>query len=213
MAAKTFGNIGEAGFWWAMTVLSLALGGYALFLVATGFDAVGTEIATNPTAFPVGLPVHISAAAFALILGPFQFLRSVRTRAPRLHRWTGRGYITACLIGGVAGGSIALGSTAGPVAGWGFLFLAVAWVAATLMAWTSALRRDFTAHERWMVRSFALAFAAVTLRIYIPLGIMATGGEFFPAYRVIAWASWVPNLVVAEAWLWAKRPRALRVAA
>jgi hypothetical protein len=48
-----------------------------------------------------------------------------------------------------------------------------------------------------MLRSYALIFAAVTLRIELPLLIMALG-EFTPAYQVVAWLSWVPNLLWAE---------------
>jgi hypothetical protein len=50
-----------------------------------------------------------------------------------------------------------------------------------------------------MIRSFALTFAAVTLRIYLPLAIIQNQGEFpLDAYRAIAWLAWVPNLIVAE---------------
>jgi len=48
-----------------------------------------------------------------------------------------------------------------------------------------------------MVRSIALTLAAVTLRIYIPLGVVL-GLPVEPSYQVIAWLCWVPNLVVAE---------------
>jgi hypothetical protein len=210
MGARVFGNAGEAAFWWMMTALSLALGGYAVLLVAGGFAILDGPIVENPAAFPVGLPVHVVGAGIALILGPFQFHRGLRTRAPTAHRWTGRLYVLACVVGGVAGGLIAPTSAAGPIAGAGFLALAVAWVGSTLMAWRAATRRDFVAHERWMVRSFALTLAAVTLRIYSPLSLIATGGDFFGPYRVIAWACWIPNLVAAELWLRAKRPRTPR---
>jgi hypothetical protein len=36
----------------------------------------------------------------------------------------------------------------------------------------------------------------VTLRIELPILIMAFG-DFTPAYQVIAWLSWVPNLLWA----------------
>jgi hypothetical protein len=49
-----------------------------------------------------------------------------------------------------------------------------------------------------MIRSYALCFAAVTLRIWLPLFQFALGLEFIFAYRIIAWLCWVPNLVVAE---------------
>jgi hypothetical protein len=52
-----------------------------------------------------------------------------------------------------------------------------------------------------MIRSFALTLAAVTLRIYLPLGIMLNHGDFYTPYRAIAWLCWVPNLLLAELWL------------
>ena len=113
----------------------------------------------------------------------------------------GRGYVLACTVGGLAGGIIALSSTAGPIAGWGFFMLAVLWVPFTLLALVAAMRKDFAAHERWMIRSFALTFGAVTLRLQLPIGPMLTGGDFLAAYVWIAWLAWVPNLIVAELYI------------
>jgi hypothetical protein len=48
-----------------------------------------------------------------------------------------------------------------------------------------------------MIRSFALTFAAVTLRLYLPASQIA-GMPFPAAYSAIAWLCWVPNLLVAE---------------
>src|SRR5688500_3272543 len=59
-------------------------------------------------------------------------------------------------------------------------------------------RRDIRAHRAWMLRSYALIFAAVALRIELPLLTMAFAGRFTPAYQVVAWLSWVPNLAWAE---------------
>ena len=52
-------------------------------------------------------------------------------------------------------------------------------------------------HRRWMTLNFALAFAGVMLRLWIPVSI-ASGIPFDVAYPVVAWLCWVPNLVVAE---------------
>ena len=48
--------------------------------------------------------------------------------------------------------------------------------------------------------SFAMTFAAVTLRIYLPIAPML-GYDFLPAYVAISWLAWVPNLMVAELYL------------
>jgi hypothetical protein len=70
----------------------------------------------------------------------------------------------------------------------------------TSQGWLTARARRFDEHRRWMIRSFALTFAAVTLRIYMPLsGLMHL--DMDQAYRAIAWLAWVPNLILAELYL------------
>ena len=49
-----------------------------------------------------------------------------------------------------------------------------------------------------MVRNFALTFAAVTLRLWLP-GMVVGGVPMEIAYPIVAWLCWVPNLIVAEA--------------
>jgi hypothetical protein len=49
-----------------------------------------------------------------------------------------------------------------------------------------------------MIRNYALAFAAVTLRLYLPFSQAVVQMDFISAYRVISWFCWVPNLVIAE---------------
>ncbi|MBI1360471.1 MAG: DUF2306 domain-containing protein [Alphaproteobacteria bacterium] len=194
-AARVGGSVG----WATIALLSVGVGGYAIFLTVTGFQYLGLK---NNFPSPLVFHTHIAASGVAMVLGPFQFLKALRTGQPAIHRWMGRVYVAACVVGGLAGGSIALFSTSGLPAGLGFLLLAVLWVPFTLLAWTSAMNRNFIVHERWMIRSFALTFAAVTLRIYLPAAVIANHGAFpVPAYQVIAWICWVPNLIVAEIWI------------
>lgn len=193
-------SVGSSVAWGVIALLSVGVGGYALFHVFTGFAHLPI---TNPMFDPWGLQTHIAASGVAMILGAFQFLKPLRRKAPTLHRWMGRVYVLACVVGGLAGGSIALSSTAGAIAGWGFFMLAVLWVPFTLMALFAAMRRDFTSHEIWMIRSFALTFGAVMLRLQIPIaGALGEAGvipsDFVWSYQYIAWLAWVPNLIVAE---------------
>ena len=198
--------------WSVVTVLSTLVGAYAVALVASGFDLVPDDVAANSFFTPLGLRLHITGAAVALLVGPWQFVRGLRSRAPAVHRTMGHLYVAGVLVGGVAGGAIALGTASGPVAGSGFLALAVAWLVTTAVALQKIRRRDVAAHQRWMLRSFALTFAAVTLRLY--LGITGAGGvDYDTAYRVIAWVAWVPNLVVMELWVRSRLRRGSEVTA
>jgi hypothetical protein len=120
----------------------------------------------------------------------------------------GRVYVGACLVGGVAGVILAAGSSAGPIASAGFGLLGFAWLGATLLAWRAALAKRFADHRAWMIRSFALTFAAVTLRIYLPLSFFLPM-PMIEAYQAIAFLCWVPNLIVAELYLRATRGNAI----
>jgi hypothetical protein len=71
------------------------------------------------------------------------------------------------------------------------------WLFTGWRAYRAARAGAFAAHRAWMVRNFALTFAAVTLRIYVPLSA-ALGIEFAVAYPFITWLCWVPNLLLAQ---------------
>lgn len=152
---------------------------------------------------PVGVPwlfIHVAGAVMALVVGSFQFLPALRRGAVRPHRWIGRVYVLGCLVGGTAGLILAPGSFAGPIATTGFGALAVLWVAFTVLGWRAAVKGSFAQHRRWMIRSWALTLAAVTLRIYLPL-VQVFDLDFLPWYRAISFLAWVPNLAFAELWL------------
>ena len=146
------------------------------------------------------LMVHVAGAATALFLGPLQFSSRLRNRLPTLHRWIGRTYVVSCLVGGAAGFLLALGASTGPISTIGFGSLAILWIVTTSLAWRRAVQGRFIGHRAWMIRSFALTFAAVTLRLYLPLIFVFQVG-FDDAYRAISFLCWVPNLLVAELYL------------
>lgn len=143
---------------------------------------------------------HIAASPIALLLGSMNMLDRRRKKRPTLHRWTGRAYAVAILIGGLSGLWLAVTAAGGIVASLGFGILAVLWIGFTAQAVRLAMARDFKGHRRWMIRSFALTFAAVTLRLYLPFFFM-NGLDYTAASVCVAWMCWVPNLIAAEWYL------------
>ncbi len=185
---------------WTVLVLSLLVGVTAYrYLIPHGPGMAPPILANRFTALGV-LTLHAGFAATALILGPFQFIASLRRRRPGLHRTLGQLYVAACLVAGAAGMVLAFGAKTGPVSTAGFGLLAAAWLFATGRAWRLAVARRFALHERWMVRSFALTLAAVTLRLYLPFAFLSPWG-YDDTYRAISFLCWVPNLLAAELWL------------
>src|SRR5438874_13672562 len=47
------------------------------------------------TSHPLLTMVHIVPGLLFVVLGPFQFVRSLRNRRPKLHRWSGRVFLVA----------------------------------------------------------------------------------------------------------------------
>jgi uncharacterized membrane protein len=190
-----------SGVWlWTMAALAIVIGGVSYRYFVFGLAGAPSNIADNRFAATGALVAHAGIASTALILGALQFFPRFRARWPAWHRRAGTVYVLCCLLGGAAGLLLAFGASSGPIAGFGFGLLAVCWIGATTQAWRLARARDIVRHRQWMVRSYALTFAAVTLRLYLPLAIMAHL-DVINAYRAIAWLCWVPNLVVAELWL------------
>lgn len=188
--------------WVVMTVLAVFVALYAgLVLVLPGFGPPFLHQVRLTR--PLALSAHLGGGLVAMALGPWQLSSRLRARALNGHRWMGRVYVIAVAVGGLGGLVLATGSQGGLVTHLGFGMLAVLWLAATGMAWIRIRARDQAAHRRWMIRSFALTLAAVTLRVYLPLSA-GLGIPFEEAYQAISWFCWVPNLVVAE-WIILRR--------
>jgi len=182
--------------WYVMTFLALAVAAYAVSLLVVP-DLRAPFVRERLTTIPLIVYAHFLGSAVALGLGPFQFLASLRARALAVHRWMGRLYVSGCVLGGLGGLVMATVSDGGPVAHVGFAALAVIWVGTAGAAYLAIREGDVLNHRRWVTRSFALALAAVTLRLELPL-MLAAGVSFSVAYPIVAWLCWVPNLFVAE---------------
>lgn len=146
---------------------------------------------------PLAFYSHIIVASVALLLVPFQLWPGMRSRRIQLHRVLGRIYGISILVGGISGLWLAVTTTSGITASWGFALLAVVWVGATVIGIGSAIGGDVGAHQRWMIRSAALTMAAVALRIYLGIGVVA-GFRYEYIAGLLAWICWVPNLIIAE---------------
>ncbi len=167
-------------------------------------------IMENPFSTPF-LPMHAMTASIALLLGALQFITRRRGGRAAWHRTVGAAYITCCLVAAPTGLILALGSTAGPVATVGFGLLAVIWFYVNAQGLRAVLDRRYSEHGEWMIRSFALAFAAVMLRLYLPL-LNPLGIDFMDGYRAISFLCWIPNLILAELWIASRRRRLTTIA-
>lgn len=183
--------------WGLMFLLAILL-----FVVASRYLSMDPDVYFSEQrevyiANPIPLLMHIAGSMLATILGPFQFLRKIRTgRYLKIHRWLGRVYVLGVLFGGVGGaymGTIAYG---GPIARLGLMTIAALWLVSGYMAYTNIRNKKIEQHRKWMVINYAITFAGVTLRLWqIVFGVI--GLDFLTGYIIVTWLSWVPNLLVA----------------
>lgn len=163
----------------------------------------------RPLAAQVVLHVHTSFGGLALLLSPLQFIRRIRTRAPRVHRLIGRIALVSIAMAGLAGLTLAPFNLAGTAGVLGFGMLAGCWLAFAALAFRAIRRGQIAGHRRWAVRTFALTYAAVTLRLWIAVLVSVQVGLLdvaepvasSRASLVVPFLCWVPNLIVAEIYL------------
>jgi len=188
--------------WSGITVallLAILVGVMAVAQYARYDPATDMRTTVNFASHPIAIVLHAVGASCAPLLGLLQWSTRLRRRFPALHRWLGRIYlVVGVLVGGAAAFWLSFFAYGGPLVRVGMSAVAVIWIVSSFVAFAAIRAGDVAAHRRWMTRSVALALGGVTLRIYLPLLAMA-GVDFLTAYRIAAWGSWVPNLLIAEA--------------
>lgn len=140
--------------------------------------------------------IHIILGGVALLIGWLQFSKKLRLKNLQLHRKIGITYVISCLLSGFSGFYIALYATGGISPKLGFASMAIVWFFTTLFGFTSVTKGNITKHQKLMIYSYATCFSAITLRIWLPI-LGNIFGSFLPAYRFVAWLSWLPNILVA----------------
>ena len=141
---------------------------------------------------------HVLISGIILVIGFFLVFPASR-KFPRTHRFLGYIYVMGILFfagPGALGMSLFIQRGAWVLIS--FLLQSILWCYFTAVAFDRVRKKDIVAHREWMWRSYALTFAAVTLRLYI--FITSSGADLSSpkAYATLAWLSWVPNLLVAE---------------
>lgn len=157
--------------------------------------------------------LHVLAAAAMTLAGLLQLVPQVRQRWPRLHRWSGRLFLTLALVLSLGGlwlvwvrGSYLTLTGALAISLDGVLILTFG-----SLAWFTARQRDFAAHRRWALRTFIVASGVWTMRIgYIAWGVLTGGagiarGMSGPFDLFWAFATHLLPLAMLELYLRAER--------
>jgi uncharacterized membrane protein len=182
----------------ATCCISIGLYPAIYFIIDRKFGLLASKSATllADNLWNVMFYTHIILGGIALLIGWLQFNKKLRLKKIQLHRNIGKVYITSVLLSAIAGFYIALHATGGISPKLGFLSMALVWFFTTLFGFITIKNGNVIKHQKLMIYSYAACFSAVTLRIWLPILSNALGG-FLPAYKIVAWLSWVPNIIVA----------------
>ncbi len=151
------------------------------------------------------LLTHAVTAIPPLIIGIIAFSKRLRNASLKWHRWIGTTYCICIWISAALGIMLAIANVHGPIAKFGFGFLGIGWFTTTWFAYTSARAKNILSHRRWMIRSYALTLAVVSIRpLFSMEPVLGISTENW--YLMATWACWVPNLIMAEIYIRATQP-------
>ena len=187
--------------WWATVLLSTLIGFIVIGWVIPVMISFGAGLPSprklHNNAFLLGeMSVHALAGALALLIGPWQLLPSFRAARPQLHRYLGRVYVAVALASGVS--SLFLlpklheFGTAHVL-----IFMGGMWIITTILGVVSIRQHDIEAHRRWMLRSYSLAWGAVSIRLFTVL-LNLFDVPLAYKYPATLWLALLTNVFLAE---------------
>jgi hypothetical protein len=184
-----------------IAVLATIIGIYPViyFLIDRKFGLLSQkpELILENTIWNIAFYAHIILGGIALLIGWMQFHQKFRERNPKRHKQIGKLYVLSVFISSLAGIYIGFFATGGIVASLGFISLGIGWFFATILSFIAIKNKQVEKHKIFMFYSYALCFAAVTLRIWLPL-LSFLFGDFITAYKITAWLCWIPNVFLAN---------------
>jgi len=140
---------------------------------------------------------HGVTAMLALVTGPLQFLLLRFIKPKKLHKALGLIYVFAIFFAAPTGLIMGTMAHGGFISQLAFIILSILWFWTTFQALRFAIRKNIKAHKNWIIRSFALTFGAVVLRLELNT-LQYLGFNFHTIYPYMAFASWIPCLMVSE---------------
>ena len=187
--------------WILIVILAITIGLYPsiYFLIDRKFGLLNSksdELLAN-IFWNMSFYTHIIFGGIALLIGWTQFSARIRSNNLNIHKQIGKIYLIAVILSSIAGIYIGFFATGGLISSLGFISLGIIWFYTTLKAYLYIKHKQIVQHQRMMIYSYAACFAAVTLRLWLPLLTMLYG-DFVKAYVIVAWLCWIPNMIVAS---------------
>lgn len=154
------------------------------------------------THYQIAFFSHAYTSILVMIAGIPQFSGYIQRNYKKLHRTLGKIYITILLfIAGPSGLVMGLYAMGGISTKISFTLLAILWISFTAIAWKKAKQKQWDAHRKFMLRSYALTLSAVSLRLFKWFINETFGLPPMDTYLIVSWSGWLFNLGVVELYI------------
>ncbi|MEO0338797.1 MAG: DUF2306 domain-containing protein [Bacteroidota bacterium] len=212
---KLLFGIGVTGQWLFVIYIVALYGGIWL---SGNYEAVNDHlphgVIEGDTMGNLALGIHLFIAAIITFGGPLQFIPFIRNRYPAFHRWLGRTYFLIAFL--AAGSGLYMIITRGAHGGWinalGNWLNALLIMIFSILAWRTAMQRDFKSHRKWAIRAFVMVSGVWFFRIGYGLWLLLTGFSGIgitadltgPFDRFLSFGHSIIPLMILECYFWAK---------
>jgi len=158
------------------------------------------------SAASIGIGLHFAAGGVILLMGGLQLIDGIRNNYPTFHRIIGRVYVAVSMIAAIGGLSFIVlkGTVGGTVMDIGFGLYGVLMFLAAIQTIRYAMVRQFTDHQAWAWRLYALAIGSWLYRmdygLWLALTEWAGHTDGFDGWfdRIMAFFFYIPNLIIVE---------------
>jgi hypothetical protein len=171
---------------------------YTAFETDAGFLRIKQQYISN-SVWLTSFYIHSFTAGLTLFAGFTQFSSKLRTSQIKLHR--GFGYIyayTVLILSAPSGFVLAIYANGHLPSKIGFTILSLLWFWFTFLAVRHIKQRNVKKHQSFMIRSYALALSAITLRIWKFALANTVAPDPLDLYQIVTWLGFIPNLFIAE---------------
>lgn len=161
---------------------------------------------TEVTQVPLYLPIffiHVFSTVLVLIAGFTQFNSFLLQKYPRFHRNIGKLYVFVVLfLAAPSGLFIGYYANGGLISKVAFMLLSLLWFFFTYKGFIHIKNKNIPLHRQFMLRSFALTFSAITLRLWKVILVYLFHPSPMDVYQIISWLGWIPNILIIEYYIY-----------
>jgi len=153
-------------------------------------------------AHPLLTLIHIVPGLLFMLLAPLQFVKRLRTKYPKIHRFTGYVVLVSGLIIGITalimGWIMAVGGITETLA---VTVFGIAFLFSLLKAYLHIIKREIALHREWMIRVLAIGLAVSTTRPIMGIFFATsklTGLTVHQFFGIAFWIAFILHVTFAE---------------